>query len=191
MRAIIVHGTKGSPEGNWFKWLACQLEEMGIQADIPRMPTPENQSLLSWHSAFHKQSMTVEHDTILVGHSTGAVFVLRLLEQLQAPVFCSALVSPPMGEIGISEYDALNSSFFEAPFDWEKIRTNAGQTLLLMGDNDPYVPQQQLWQAANALKIEPIVVKNGGHLNSEAGFTSFPLLFDLLKSYLRDKNLPH
>ncbi len=33
--AIILHGTLGSPDGNWFQWLKEQLEEKGFMVWLP------------------------------------------------------------------------------------------------------------------------------------------------------------
>ncbi len=49
---IIIHGTGGSPKGNWFPWLKEILENEGCKVFIPRFPTPENQSLESWFRVF-------------------------------------------------------------------------------------------------------------------------------------------
>jgi hypothetical protein len=38
---VIIHGTKGSPEGNWFPWLADFLRQQHAEVVVPRMPTPE------------------------------------------------------------------------------------------------------------------------------------------------------
>ena len=48
MKALIFHGTHGSPEGNWFPWLHGELISKGWDVDVPAFPTPEGQSLDNW-----------------------------------------------------------------------------------------------------------------------------------------------
>lgn len=176
MDAIILHGTLGSPTGNWFGWLAQELKGVGIDSYVPTLPTPQGQDLEGWMSAVEEQCPPQNGGTILVGHSLGAVLALRLLERSRQPVHSTILVSPPLDEIGIREIDVLNSSFLEHPFDWGKIRANSGNLRFFMGDDDQYVPQSQLHEIARRLDVHPIVVAGGGHLNSETGFNSFPQL---------------
>jgi predicted alpha/beta hydrolase family esterase len=184
MNAIIFHGTKGSTNGNWFPWLAMELNKVGLSTCIPNLPTPDNQSLSSWFAAYEEQCPPATAQTILIGHSCGAVFSMRLLEKLQSPITATILVAPPFKEIGLPEYDALNSTFLKEPFDWEKIRKNAGRMAYFMGDNDPYVPQDQLLAIAKGLEIQPTIIPGGGHLNAETGYTSFPVLLELLTEIL-------
>jgi predicted alpha/beta hydrolase family esterase len=106
---------------------------------------------------------------------------MRLLEKLARPVACTILVAPPLKEIGMPEIDALNASFLERPFDWQAIRRNAGELAFLMGDDDQYVPQEQLLEIAKGLDISPIVISKGGHLNAETGYTEFPAVLELLR----------
>jgi predicted alpha/beta hydrolase family esterase len=72
--------------------------------------------------------------------------------------------------------DALNSSFLDHPFNWSAIRANAGELSYFMGDDDQYVPQEQLLTIARELEVQPIVIPGAGHLNSETGYTRFPEL---------------
>ena len=46
--AIIIHGTYGNPDENWFPWLKIELEKIGYQVYVPTFPTPENQNLEAW-----------------------------------------------------------------------------------------------------------------------------------------------
>ena len=61
---IILHGTMGSPEGNWFPWLKSQLEN-DYNVYVPRFPTPDNQSKETWCAALRDQAPIFGKDTIL------------------------------------------------------------------------------------------------------------------------------
>jgi predicted alpha/beta hydrolase family esterase len=47
-RAIILHGTLGSPEGNWFRWLEQKLKEAGLGVWLPQLPDADQPSLRVW-----------------------------------------------------------------------------------------------------------------------------------------------
>jgi predicted alpha/beta hydrolase family esterase len=137
---VIIHGTKGSPEGNWFPWLAESLRHQHGEVVTPRMPTPDGQNLLNWVSEFSRQVGVIDKGTTLIGHSLGATFLLRILERQTAPVAQSVFVAGLLDKIGIAEYDQLNCSFIETSYDWVTIRRNAGRVVCLSGEGDPYVP---------------------------------------------------
>jgi predicted alpha/beta hydrolase family esterase len=179
---IIIHGTKGSPEGNWFPWLASELRQTGALVFTPRMPTPENQSLSAWLAAFLTQCGPPDHTSTIIGHSIGATFLLRLLEQSLTPILHSVLVAGVLDRIDIPEFDNLNRSFTaaERPFDWPTIRRNAGKITYIYGEADPYVPESQSLTLAHHLGVTPTLIAKGKHLNSESGYTSFPQLLDYL-----------
>jgi predicted alpha/beta hydrolase family esterase len=183
-KVAIIHGTKGSSKGNWFPWLAAELTTLGAEVIVPQMPTPEGQSLQNWLLSFQEQVGLLDATTTVVGHSLGAVFLLRLLERLQSPIRGSVFVAAFTGRIGIAEYDALNSSFTSDPYNWRSIRANAGHTLCLSGDNDPYVPLAQGLEISRNLGITPLVIEGGGHLNAESGYATFPLLLEALRQIL-------
>jgi predicted alpha/beta hydrolase family esterase len=179
-RYIIIHGTKGSPSGNWFPWLAAELGAKNAEVVIPEMPTPQGQSLESWFAAFYRQAGTIDSETCIIGHSLGAVFLLRYLERCLNPIGCAVFVAGFIGLLGKYEYDRLNASFIACPFDWGTIRINSGRILCIAGDNDPYVPLAQPTELADKLGANLQVVRGGGHLNSESGYESFPSLLEQL-----------
>jgi uncharacterized protein len=182
-RAVIVHGAFGTPNENWFPWLARELESKGYHVDVPALPTPDGQSLASWTEAFHRQVSRVSSDTVLVGHSIGATFILRLLESLEQPVRASFLVSAFASRLGLPEFDSINSSFVDAPFDWARIRTKSGPTTVYIGENDPYVSLSRATDVAKQLGAKLTIIHNGGHLNLAAGFEKFwELLNDINSS---------
>jgi predicted alpha/beta hydrolase family esterase len=177
---VIIHGTKGSPEGNWFPWLADSLRRQHAEVLVPRMPTPEGQNLTNWLREFWRQVGVIDEATTLIGHSLGATFLLCVLERQKAPIAQSVFVAGFLRPIGIAEYDQLNSTFIETPYDWVSIQRNAGSVVCLSGEEDPYVPAEQGEELAAKLGVKNHIIPHGGHLNAEFGYTSFQVLLDLL-----------
>ncbi len=176
-RVVIIHGSLGSPEENWFPWLSRQIDSLGYKVIVPRFPTPEGQNLTKWKEVFHEQVGNVDEHTILIGHSVGAGFILNLLEDEAAvPITATFLVAGFLGELGFPQYDPIISTFVCKDFDWERIKKNAGSIIVLHGDNDPYAPLPKGQEIADALSAPLTIVPGGGHLNAEFGYTTFPLL---------------
>ncbi len=180
MDIIILHGTKGSPNGNWFPWLKKECEKLGHSVFIPKFPTPENQSVENWCKELDKQAPVFGKDTILIGHSCGATYLLHILEVLKIPVFNSILVSSFIEKLNISEFDELNKTFINHNFNWEKIKINSKKFHIFHGDNDPYVPLKYAEKISKKLKTPIHIIKNGGHLNSESNYNEFPELLEIL-----------
>ena len=180
-KVIITHGTMGSPQGNWFPWLSKQLRDRDYKVIVPEYPTPEGQDLNNWLKTFEKVAGALDQETILIGHSVGATFVLRVLESLKSPVRCAYLIAGFTAKLGLPEYDTLCTSFVDPPFDWEKIKTAAARFRVISGADDPYVPIAQGEGIARSLGVPLTSIHGGGHLNAESGYLQFDyLLNDIL-----------
>lgn len=180
---IIIHGTKGSPDINWFQWVKAECEKSGHRVYVPQFPTPDSQNPKEWLKTLKNLAPAITPDTILIGHSIGATFLLHVLEHLKQPVYKTIFVSVVMAEMGSPEYDPLIKPFLKIDdFDWLTISNNMGDCYLLHGDNDPYVNQDHSAFLQDQIGGDFIVIPNGGHLNSESGYTKFELLLDLIKA---------
>lgn len=184
VRVIIVHGSYGKPEGNWFPWLKHQVEALGHMAIVPKFPTPEGQSLAAWIDVFHSEAGVLTPETILIGHSLGAGFVLNLLEESPLQIRATFLIAGFLGALDLPDYDYINATFVSKEFNWPLIKRNAGDVFVISGDDDPYVPIARGRAIADALAVKLLVVPGGKHLNSENGYTSFPLLESKLRPFL-------
>jgi predicted alpha/beta hydrolase family esterase len=178
---FIIHGTKGSPEGNWFPWLKSELEKLGCEVLVPTFPTPENQSLDTWLKVFDRYKSHIDKDTILVGHSIASAFILSAIQRQNTPVRAAFLVAGFISKLGIPDYDLLNNSFVTAELDWQKIRRNCRRFYCISSDNDPYVPISEGRNIVKKLGVELILLKNAGHMNSESGYTEFKFLLKLIR----------
>lgn len=183
-KVIIVHGTGGKPEGNWFPWLKTALIARGQEVIVPRLPTILGQSLKSWKRAFYNEVGQIQPNMILIGHSVGAGFVLNLLEESKCPVIASFFVCGFLGKLDLPSYDVLNESFVCHDFNWQKICQNYGSCCVINSDNDPYVPLAKGEELAQKLKVPLTLLPGAKHINAEAGYTSFPFLLERMESCL-------
>jgi predicted alpha/beta hydrolase family esterase len=183
VRAVLLHGIEGYPSENWFPWLAENLQSRGFQVEVPHFPSGENLSLSSWIDIFARHFGTLQGFDIVIGHSLGAVFALRLVEQLTASIRAAFLVSAFVGPISFPPYARMISSFFASEFNWPYIRAMSRAWYLYHADNDPIVPLASGLAVARHLDVPMRVIPGGGHLNSSAGFVKFDTLFaDVLAS---------
>ncbi len=182
LRVIVLHGAHGGPDTNWFPWLHAELAAAGIEVLRPRFPTPQGQSLASWLTAYDRAVNTLPSaPTILVGHSLGVAFALRVVERAAEPFAGLLLAAGFIGALGLPDYDPINQSFFAVPFDWAGIRERKGRACRCWaGDDDPYVPLPRSRGVADHLNAPLEVLHGGGHLNSETGCNAFPQLRDAI-----------
>lgn len=183
--ALIIHGSFGKAHYNWFPWLKKELEKLGYTVYLPQFPLAEEQNLTNWFDTAKDIIAKLDENSIIVGHSCGAVFALRILEQLEKQIRAVFLVSgftKLLGKPELEMYDKVNRTFVERPFLWDTIKQKAKQIIIYYGDNDPYVPLDQAQEIAEGTEGNFKLVSGGGHLNKEFGYTEFPLLLEDIKS---------
>lgn len=181
-RVIMLHGAYGAPDTGWFPWLHAALATEGVEVLRPRLPTPQGQSLKTWFDAYDLAVKPLSLiPPLLVGHSLGAAFALRLVERGLQPVAGLLLAAGFVGALGLPDYDAINHSFFADPFNWAGIRERKGHVCRCWaGEDDPYVPVSRSQTIADHLEASLEVIPGGRHLNDETGFDIFPQLRDAI-----------
>ena len=152
----------------------------GWQAAVPALSTPEYQSLENWKRALAEQVPAYAEADLLIGHSLGGTFILRLLESDLIKRKQVILVSTLIDEINNEEYDSLNKSFIDTSFQWNKIKENCGKVFVFHGDDDPYVPMSQAETISKELDAPLQIIKGGGHINADSGYTEFPEILDVI-----------
>lgn len=161
-----------------------ELEIRGYSVFAPEFPTPKNQTLDNWMKVFTRQyENLLNKDSIVVGHSLGAAFLLNVLERRNKRIKSAFLVAGFTGALGNPKFDKINETIADRIFDWQRIRKNCGRFHVIHSDNDPYVPLKKAEDLARNLGAELVIVKNAGHFNAEAGYTKFEMILDkILKS---------
>lgn len=181
---IIIHGTGGNSNENWFPWLKAELEQLECRVFVPTFPTPENQTLENWLHVFKDYEQYLDENSIVVGHSLGPAFLLPAIENLKSPIKAAFLVAGFLKKLNKPEFIESNKTFIEKSFDWAKIKNNCRRFYVINSDNDPYVPLEKGKELAEKLGTKLIIVKNAGHFNEEAGYTKFDFLLEEIKHEL-------
>ncbi|HEY5152486.1 MAG TPA: alpha/beta fold hydrolase [Candidatus Saccharimonadales bacterium] len=176
---LIIHGIGGRAGIHWQQWLHNQLEEQGYKVLMPGLPEPDHPDRKTWLAAIKQTVAGVNLGQLtIVGHSLGATTALDFIEQADGKVNRLLSVSGFAQDYGV----AINSYFLsEKPIDFKKVGDKLRWAAVVYGDNDPYVPQDALKYVADSLGVQPLVIPDGGHLNTEAGFTEFPQLIEMLQ----------
>ena len=86
-----------------FPWLAAELRKDGHNVVVPKFPTPDGQNLSNWRDVFRTEVGPIHRDMVLVGHSAGPGFILKMLQESDSPVRGAFLVSGFLGALGLDE----------------------------------------------------------------------------------------
>ena len=174
---MVVPGWQGSGDGHWQTWLEEQLEAAGRQTSRPTFASLDQPDLADWLAGLRTAITDLPADGFdVVAHSLGAVVWLHhVVDAGESPRPARvALVSPPSPHTTVPEIAA----FFPPPLDVDAVRHGADGTVLIAGDDDPYLPEGIAAAYGLPLKIATTVVPGGGHINLESGHGEWPAMLD-------------
>lgn len=180
---LILHGTDASPQTNWYTWLKGKLIGKGHSVWLPQLPNADTPSTAAYNEfIFANKDFTFDKDTVLIGHSSGAVGVLNLLQHLPAETMVKAVVLVSAFKDDL-DWDTLVGLFQES-LDFEVIKSHCKRFILVHSDDDPYVPLEQAEYIQEQLDGELLVFEGQGHFNVELSpsYKQFPELFEIVES---------
>ena len=170
-KVIIVHGWDGYPEEGWFPWLKKKLEAKGFAVAVPQLPDAGSPHIDKWVPALRKSVGVPDEETYFVGHSMGCQTIARYLEPLTRGVKIGGVVFVAgfFKRLTNLEYDAevraIVKEWFEAPIDFEKIRSHIAQSVAIFSDDDPYVPLDSQDDFRDKLDSAIIIEHSKGHFS--------------------------
>jgi pimeloyl-ACP methyl ester carboxylesterase len=116
---ILIHGNGGCTAGDiWFPWLERECAALGLR--VINQTFPDNVKARARFWLPHLEQLGADENTILIGHSSGAVAAMRYAETHR--LFGSILVGVCHTDLGDS--GEAESGYYSAPWQWERIRDN-------------------------------------------------------------------
>jgi len=182
-KILILHGTNASPDANWFMWLKGKLIGEGNEVWLPQLPDAEKPNSKTYNAfLLGNKKFEINSETVIIGHSSGAVEILCLLNSLpkETAIKCAILVSAFKDDLG---WESLKDMFSE-PLDFEYITSRCGQFILIHSDNDPHVPIEHAMYLSDKLNGELIIIEGQGHFNTEQSpdYKRFPELLEIIET---------
>ena len=176
-RIIFIHGNQTMTwKFNWIPWLKTELEKLGFETVFETMPDSIIARAKYW-LPFLQETLKAGENDVLVGWSSGATASLRYAENHK--IKGSVLVAPSYTDTG----DDLEkqSGYFDAPWNWEQIKTNKESIALFYSETDPYIPAAEFKHIASQINPKEFNLPNRQHFIDDQ---TFPELLDyIVKKY--------
>ena len=182
-KIIIIPGNGGSniETDVWYAWLKAKLIEKGFDVIAENMPDADLARKEYWLPWIKEKSQGADK-IILIGHSSGAVAILRYVEN--HAVEGVALVAASYTNLGSETEKA--SGYFDEPWKWEKIKRNAGWIIQFASTDDPYIPIKEARFIHKKINSEYYEYSNQKHFSRDtSGKITFPELFAAIKKKLK------
>lgn len=179
-RVLVLHGTNGNSKANWFEWLGVELEKINLKVWVPDLPFADKPNIKRYNEfIFANKDWTFDEDTVLIGHSSGSVAILGLLQALPKGIQVNTcyLVGAFKNDLG---WESLKELFID-DFDFEDIKNKAKHFVFIHSDNDPYCPLEHAQFLSKKLGGELIVQNGQKHFSIGTmgkTYEKFPFLFD-------------
>lgn len=172
-KVILIPGNcGGSPKkDNWFPSVKKELEAANVKVIAEEFPDNDLARESSW-LPFLINDLKADENTILVGHSSGAIAAMRLAEK-QA-ILGSVLVGAYHTDLNMVKEKL--SGYFDRDWDWKSIKHNQQWVVLFASQDDPWIPIEQPRYIHTQLNCEYHEYKSEGHFGGDYYKPTFPEL---------------
>lgn len=177
IKVILIHGNgKSTPNDNWLPYVKSELEKLGIKVIAKQFPDAELAREIFW-IPFLKNELRADENTILIGHSSGAVATLRFAEKNK--LLGSVIVGAMYTDLGI-ENEKI-SGYFDREWDWKAIKNNQKWIIQFASTDDPWIPIKEPRFIHKKLDTEYYEFNMQGHFGGDYYKPDFPELIDAFK----------
>ncbi|MDB5204020.1 MAG: esterase [Candidatus Taylorbacteria bacterium] len=177
IKVILIPGNGGStPDEGWFPYVKAELEKIGIETINVQFPDSILARQEFW-LPFIKE-LGADENTILIGHSSGAVAAMRFAETNK--IFGSILVGACYTDLGIES--EKQSGYFDKEWEWDTIKNNQNWIIQFASIDDPFVPITEARYIHEHLNTEYHEYADEGHFSVDKDKTIFPEIVEEVKN---------
>jgi len=166
---------------NWYGWFHKEMLSRGHDSICENWPDPNICHQSNWIS-YCINDLKADENTIVVGHSTGALLAMRLAETIKLKgIVLVAAAHTDLGDAG-----ERASGYFDTDWDWNTQKENAGFIHQFHSKDDHLIPVSEARYVANQLQGNNAVYEE---LNGYSHFFEpFQPLLDAMDTYCKDED---
>lgn len=177
MKVIFIPGNGGgSVKDNWFPYLKNELEKLNVEVIAKDFPDNDLAREIYW-LPFLKNELHADNNTILVGHSSGAIVAMRFAERNK--IIGSVLVGAYYTDLNNEK--EKKSGYFNRPWNWKTIRKNQQWIIQFNSTNDPWISIEEARYVHEKLGTEYYESTDQGHFGGDYEKKKFPEILAALK----------
>ena len=158
LKVILVPGNGGAGQdtlsSNWYGWLAESMKDSSRKAKadclVENYPDPFVARSDTWLPHINKMIDGDNENTILIGHSSGALAAMRMAEMTKLKGII--LVSPAHTDLGDENERA--SGYFDTPWDYGAQVSNCDLIHIFHSDDDHLIPVAEARHVALQMTAE-------------------------------------
>lgn len=180
MKAILIPGNGGgTPKDNWLPYLERELPKLGITVINEQFPDPVIARSMYWLPFITE--LGADENTIIIGHSSGAVAAMRYAEEYT--ILGSVLVGACHTDL--NEEIEKESGYYDSPWQWEKILRNQQWIIQFASVDDPFISIDEARHIHEKLNTQYYEYEDQGHFgHSDQPRNEFPELLEVLQKKL-------
>lgn len=164
-KVILIHGNGGSTAGDlWLPSVERALTAMGL--DVINRTFPDNVKARAEIWLPFLEELGADEQTILIGHSSGAVAALRYAESHR--LLGSVLVSVCHTDLG--DPGEAASGYYRTPWPWPQIRDHQQWVAIFHSTDDPLIPAAEARFVAAQLRCSYFEFSDRGHFLDQREF---------------------
>ena len=162
---IIIHGNgETTIDDCWYETVARQIGALGLEVVAQTMPMAATAPAHIWLPHIEEE-LGANENSILVGHSSGAIAAMRYAETHQ--IYGSVLVGAYHTDLG--NFYERRSGYFNKPWDWGSIRANQRWIAQFASTDDPFIPVEEPRYVRDKLGADYREFTDRGHFQ-DGGF---------------------
>jgi predicted alpha/beta hydrolase family esterase len=175
-KAIILHAWYEKTDMDWYPWLKTELEKKGYTVFLPELPTMSTDSPdLNTLMQFIESLTDIDSETVIIGHSLGALLALRLAEKHTfAKLFSVA-------GWDYNDLTVEHQSFWPNMIDHAAIKSHVKEIYCIESDNDFVLTAFMAEEMCKRFAGKFILVKGAGHFTTkDDSITQVPELLNFI-----------